>query len=57
VPSKPESAGREADGTDDGSPSIPNANCALVQFALTVGVIADNIIHIGTHLAEQARPH
>jgi len=26
-----------------------------VQFALTVGVIADNVIHIGTHLAEQAR--
>jgi hypothetical protein len=35
--SKPGSAGREADGTDGGSPPIPNANCALVQFALTVG--------------------
>jgi hypothetical protein len=31
-------AGREADGTDGGSPPIPNANCALVQFALTVGI-------------------
>jgi len=25
-----------------------------VQFALAVGVIADNLIHIGTHLAEAA---
>jgi len=26
-----------------------------VQFALTVGVIADKLIHLGTHMAMKAR--
>jgi len=36
---------------DGGSPPILNANCAQVQLALAVGVIADNLIHIGDHMA------
>jgi hypothetical protein len=37
---------------DGGSPPILNANCAQVQLALVVGVIADNLINIGTAMAK-----
>jgi hypothetical protein len=38
---------------DGGSPPILNANCAQVQLALAVGVIADNLTNIGTVLAQR----
>jgi hypothetical protein len=39
------------DGTGGGSPPILNAICDPVQFALAVGVIADNLINMGLRMA------
>jgi hypothetical protein len=55
APSRLGSADRGADGKDGRFLPIPNAICCPVQFAVAVGVIADNVINIGSRLAEQAR--
>jgi RNA-directed DNA polymerase len=39
-----QSAALEADEMDGGSPPIPNANCATVQFALTVPTVLDRFL-------------
>ena len=37
-----------------GVPTV-SANCDQMQFALTVGVIADNLMDMGSHMAMKAR--